>query len=255
MPIRLAPKQGFAEVPDDVVEKIKELRAQRARQISGRLNEIKLEIAQNPNGYRIRQLAAEAEQLKASFSLLKRTGGGSVRDGARRGGLSDIMMRMRRLDYQKFYLKSRQGAMDRQQDWIIGLTKPLMAEITYSHRGHGGHMRGGAKYDMGPYFIAVLCQDIGTHHTTFHLMPERNPTTMARHMHHHVSSNNRNSNPLDWNPRNCLGSFGGAVQGSFLNADIPELFRMLYIFTKTLNPSSPLLSLSQLPHIKEVTDE
>jgi hypothetical protein len=255
VPIRLAPEKGFAEIPDDVLEKIKELRASRAKQISSELNRLKLEKATQPGQYRTNAIDAELKSLTMSFASLKKTGGGNVLDGARRGGLSGIMMRMRRLPYEKFYLKSRKGTAG-PQDWIIGLTQTIMCEIDMTHRGPGGvNKPAGTKYDMGKYYIAILCQAVGTHTPTFHLLPESDPSTMARHMHHHVrgSHNTGKKNPLDWTPANCYGTFSGAIVGSFQNADIPELFRMLHIFTKTMNPASPLIDIPQLPHVREVT--
>lgn len=256
MSIKLAPKEGFADVPEDVLEKIKELRLARARQITARINELKLNRAGNPGSYRIQQIDAEITGLHNTFLTLKRTGGGNVLDGAKRGGFSDIVMRMRRLPFEQFYLKERVSSHSGQQDWVIGLTRTIITTIDGRHRGLRGTQADTTTYDMGKYFIAVLCQAIGTHQPTFHLMPESNPTTMARHMHHHVQSrgNMGKTNPLDWTPANCYGTFGSAIGGTFLNADVPELFRMLHLFTKTLYPGSPLLDLPQLPHIKEVKE-
>ena len=256
MSIKLAPKNGFAEVPEDVLEAIKNLRLSRAKQIAGQINELKLARAGNPGSYRSNQIDAEIKGLYNTFLTLKRTGGGNVLDGAKRGGISDVIMRMRRLPFEKFYLKGRLSTHSGQQDWIIGLTRTILTKIEGRHRGVKGVQVDTTEYDMGKYFIAVLCQAIGRHTPTFHLMPESNPTTMARHMHHHVSTgrfgNQTKTNPLDWTPANCYGSFDAAIKGTFLNADIPELFRMLHLFTKTLNPSSPLLDMAQLSHIKEV---
>lgn len=255
MSIKLAPKEGFAEIPEDVLEEVKELRLRRAKQITQRINELKLSRG-GSSGYRASQIDAEIKGLHNTFLTLKRTGGGNVLDGARRGGFSDVVMRMRRLPFERFYLKSRMSSHSGQQDWIIGLTRTILTEITTRHRGVKGVPVDTAKYDMGKYFIAILSQAIGTHQPTFHLMPESNPTTMARHMHHHVSTgrhgNMGKTNPLDWTPANCYGTFAAAISGTFLNADIPELFRMLHLFTKTLNPNSPLLDMAQLNHIKEV---
>ena len=274
MPIKLAPSGGFAEVPDDVIAQIKEVRARRAKQIATNINELKLDKTRMQGApritsggrpprvrddYRIKQIDAEIKVLNTIFMILKKTsGGGSVLEGAKRGGFSDIMMRMRRLPFEKFYLKSRVSNHSGQQDWIIGLTKPIVSTIEGRHRGKTGSRVETTSYNMGKYYIAVLSQAIGTHQPAFHLMPEANPTTQQRHMHHMVdggsSSNMSKSNPLDWIPANCYGSFGSAISGTFINADIPELFRMLYLFTAMLNPNSPLLELSQLPHVTEVSD-
>jgi len=256
MSIKLAPKEGFAEIPEDVLEKIKELRLTRARQITTRINELKISRTNTQGSYRAQQIDAEIQGLYNTFLTLKKVGGGNVLEGAKRGGLSDVMMRMRRLPFEKFYLKSRLSSHSGQQDWIIGLTKQILCKITISHRGIGGTHASAKTYDMGKYFIAILCQAIGTHQPTFHLMPESDPTTMARHMHHHVSSgqygNMSRTNPLDWTPANCYGSYSAPIHGAFMNADIPELFRMLYLFTSNMNPNSPLLQIAQLPHVKEV---
>lgn len=256
MSIKLAPKDGFAEIPEDVLEEIKGLRLRRAKQITQRINELKLSRGKNQGSYRVSQIDAEIKGLYGTFLTLKRTGGGNVLDGAKRGGFSDVVMRMRRLPFERFYLKSRMSSHSGQQDWIIGLTRTIITIVNGRHRGVKGNLVETTKYDMGKYFVAVLCQAIGTHQPTFHLMPESNPTTMARHMHHHVSTgrhgNLGKTNPLDWTPANCYGTFNAPISGTFLNADIPELFRMLYLFTSALNPDSPLLDLPQLPHIKEV---
>lgn len=259
MPIRLAPKEGFAEIPPEVEQKIKDLRAERASQLSQEINKLKLERGRIDSEYHRQRIDAEIQGMVNSFQQLKRTGGGNVISGAKRGGFSGIMMRMRRLPFEKFYLKERKSQSGRKQEWMIGLTRPIITEITGSHHGKSGRTVGTTRYDMGKYFIAILCDDIGTHNTTFHLLPERNPSTQARHMHHHVDSRfdrdqNISKNPLDWTPHNCFGSFAGGIKGSFLNADIPELFRMLYMFTKVLNPQSPLLRLPALPHIREVNE-
>jgi hypothetical protein len=257
MPIKFAPKEGFAEIPEDVFDKIKELRANRARQIAHRINEIKLERARVSPGrqgdYRQRQYDAELEGLNNGLIMLRQAGGGSVTEGAKRGGMADIRMRMRRLPFDQFYLKERETRVSGTQTWLIGLTKRILSSISSRHRGRNGQWTDQTKrYDLGTYYIAVLCEAIGSHTPTFHLMPQSNPSTMARHMHHHVQDSMGKTNPLDWTPANCYGTFGSAITGTFLNADIPELFRMLYLFTKTLNPDSPLLDLSQLPHIREV---
>jgi hypothetical protein len=253
--VKLAPKEGFAELPDAVLDKIKSLREGRANQIATRLNTIKIESAVHKDEWHRQSYSAEIQTLNNQLLQLKKTGGGSVIDGAVRGGMADIRMRMRRLPYEKFYLKSRKSTMG-QQTWLIGLTREAIATVEGQHRGKSGQMvEGPRSYDMGKYFVAVLCEAIGTHNPTFHLMPQANPTTMARHMHHHVHSSmgvDGKTNPLDWTPANCFGSFQGAIYGTFLNADVPELFRMLYLFVSTLNPASPLLNLAQLPHVVEV---
>jgi hypothetical protein len=252
--VKLAPKEGFAEVPDDVLEKIKELRIEGARKIAYRINELKLQIGTAGSSWHADQYRAEMTGLVAQFEQLKKTGGGSVIDGARRGGMADVRMRMRRLPFEKFYLKERSLASG-DQTWMIGLTKQIITTIEGMHIGKHNARVGTTDYDMGKYFIAILCNAIGSSQPTFHLLPQSNPTTSARHMHHHVSDyrgGKTGTNPLDWAPANCYGSFHGPIHGSFQNADIPELFRMLYLFTKTLNPASPLLQLSALPHIHEV---
>jgi len=266
MSIKLAPKEGFAEVPDDVIDKIKEIRMNRAKQIAASINELKLEKTRmltpatvggtRQDSYRMNQIDAEIKGLQTTFMTLKQTGGGSVLDGAKRGGFSGIMMRLRRLPFDKFYLKSRVSQHSGQQDWIFGLTREIEWTIEGMHRGRTGARVSGVKYALGKYYIAILAQAVGTHNPTFHLMPESDPTTLQRHMHHHVdmglSGNQGRTNPLDWAAANCYGSFGPAIKGTFINADIPELFRMLYLFTQAMNPDSPLLEIAQLPHIREV---
>lgn len=266
MSIKLAPKEGFAEVPDDVIEKIKEIRMNRAKQIASSINELKLEKTRmlspqmaggtRQDTYRMQQIDAEIKGLETTFLTLKQTGGGSVLDGAKRGGFAGIMMRMRRLPFDKFYLKSRVSQFTGEQDWIFGLTREIEWTIEGMHRGRSGARVQNVRYSLGKYYIAILAQAIGTHNPTFHLMPESDPTTAQRHMHHHVDAGSRGNmgrtNPLDWAAANCYGTYDSAIKGTFINADIPELFRMLYLFTQAMNPDSPLLELSQLPHIREV---
>ena len=211
------------------------------------------------SSYRVQQIDAQIQTLNESFAILKKTGGGSVLEGAKRGGFGDIMMRMRRLPFEKFYLKKRVSQHIGEQTWIIGMTREIRCDLGMPHIGLSGSNVSDKTYNLGKYFIAVLSEAIGSHNPTFHLMPESDPTTLARHMHHHVDSGSRGNsgktNPLDWTPMNCYGSFEPAIKGTFINADIPELFRMLHLFTKALNPNSPLLRLPQLPHISEVTNE
>jgi hypothetical protein len=47
--------------------------------------------------------------------------------------------------------------------------------------------------------------------------------------------------PLDKEPRTCWGGFGNPVRLLLDIPDIPELFRLLYLYLSRYNPSSPLV--------------
>jgi hypothetical protein len=261
MPVRLKPKDGertLAEVPQDVLSLIVKMRDKRKKEIESHIADLEggkgqAQPGNSSNSYRRISVKKQLEVAHFELSRLTSKAGGDILSGVQRGGIEEILFRMRRLPYVRFDLKSRVGRPSgKKQNWIIGLTQDVFTDLQ-SRRSSYRNTAGG-RYYHGKYYIAILSEDLGTTNQTFHLMPQRNPTTQNRHMHHHTQSS-VTKNPLDATPNTCYGGFSGTIAGAFRNADVPELFRILHIFTERLNPNSPLINLSQLSHIQMVKSD
>lgn len=245
MSIKFKPKdREFAVIPDDVVELIVKIREQKIDRVRREITII--EVALLNKTMKSYRRSGEEKRLKFKRVELKgllRAGGGDI-NNPRRGGMEYVLMRMKRLPYDRFYCKTSGG-----REWIIGLTHDVITKMSRARR----------KYNHGKYFVAVSVEELGKSNITatnsFHLIPQRRPDTLARHMHHHISPDvaNQSKSPLDWIPTNtCLGGFGGPVRQGFATADVPELFRILHMFAERLNPDSALRRLRYLPHIQQV---
>lgn len=256
MPVRFGDRV-LAEVPKDVLDLIDRMRNKRKKDIEKQVASLesgsgKVQQGSSANNFRRITVKKQLEVARFELSRLSSESGGDILSGVKRGGIEEILFRMRRLPYVKFDLKKRVGRPSgKKQTWIIGLSQDVFTDL----KPTGGYRRApGGRYYHGKYYIAVLAQALGTNTPEWHLMPQRNPTTQNRHMHHHTQGSATN-NPLDAHPNNCYGGFSGTIHGAFRNADVPELFRILYMFTERLNPNSPLLNLDQLSHIQQVKSD
>jgi hypothetical protein len=145
-----------------------------------------------------------------------------------RSGLEYEMTRLRVLPYQEFTTTIRKG-----KKYLVGVTKPIVIEGDGCDR----------KYYLGSYAvylsldaIANCCPD------DFQFIPLKQPYSHARHPHHKVDYEMDSTvHPLDKEPRTCWGGFGNPVRLLLDIPDIPELFRLLYLYLSRYNPSSPLV--------------
>lgn len=144
-----------------------------------------------------------------------------------RGSIGHEITRLRSLPFVKYEVKEAGGIT-----WMCGVSNDII-------------MTGNR--DAGPYVIAFNV----TNGSDFHLIPTRDPRTAYRTAHHRATPNSELS-PLEFPKSTCQGSFGTVLRLTARNGEYAELFRSLYKFTETYNSRSPLISISNCTHIRQL---
>ena len=129
---------------------------------------------------------------------------------------------LKRLSYQKFSCLSAPNG----QIYLCGETDDLELEIREE------------RYNIGPYYVAISEESIvrGQNHP-LHVFPKYDPHTTHRHLHHYANSGF--DHPLMADTRTCWASIGPSYLSAIHDADIADLFRVMYIFLIRLDWNSP----------------
>ena len=205
------------------------------------------------------KLAIKIKRKQAELKSMQYQGG-TVRDGAKRGGIEYDIMRLKRAPFVEFNIKDRVSHGQR-QIWLVGKTKEIVSEIKFGReQGKRYHTyetapdARDAMYNFGQFFICLNAATFGRSKPVWHLIPVSNWRETNRHMHHVVDA--AQGNPLDWSVRTCWGAFNGIVQALWIDADVPELFHILYQFAAKMNPQSPLVgNIASMSHVKKIEEE
>ena len=171
-------------------------------------------------------------------------------------GFEKFITRLKRLNYRRFSAVKNSGVV-----YLKAETHPLV--IDYPNR-----IDQPEKYDIGVYSIyckidSLLRGDI----SQIHFIPLKQPTADPAHIYdgwachfrhlHHKAMYKREisdlSNPLSYEPLTCWGSFGSVIPEVAADADLVELYRMLYLFLTIHNPASPLVYLRELSHYERIS--
>jgi hypothetical protein len=101
-------------------------------------------------------------------------------------------------------------------------------------------------YHLGVYQVYVSTDAILRGNLDdIHMVPLKSPRTENRFPHHRCAPI-ENRHPLDFTTRTCWGNFGSTIKPFASDADIPELFRGLYVYLSRYNAGSPLISIERL---------
>ena len=133
---------------------------------------------------------------------------------------------LKRMPYDKFScIKSPDGTI-----YLSGKTEDIEAKINGHH------------YNIGPYHVLISKSSImGKQLNPIHLIPDYDPKTSNRHLHHYGSIGGQ-PHPLLYEPRWCWASIGPSYMSALHDTDIVDMFRLLYIFLIRLDNNSPLCS-------------
>lgn len=205
------------------------------------------------------KLAGQIKRKQAELQSMQDQGG-NIREGAKRGGIEYDIMRLKRAPFVEFNVKDRVSHGQR-QIWLVGKTHEIISEIKFGReigkRYHTYETQPDdrdAMYNFGQFFICLNAATFGKSRPVWHLIPVSNWREHNRHMHHVVDA--AHGNPLDWNVRTCWGAFNGIVQALWIDADVPELFHILYQFAAKMNPMSPLVgNIANMAHVTKIEEE
>lgn len=139
-----------------------------------------------------------------------------------RSGEDRMITALKRLKFKKFNCLHAPG----DQIYLCGETDDLILEIR------------GEQYNIGPYYVAISEQSILTEQNQpLHLFPKYDPHTPHRHLHHYAIPGF--DNPLSADTRTCWASIGPSYLSAVHDADIADMFRVMYIFLIRLDWNSP----------------
>jgi hypothetical protein len=179
-------------------------------------------------------------------------------------GWQVFLTRMKQLPYKSF---TAIRSLD--VNYLKALTHDLIVTVP-SRSGRGRSEIQPGKYNIGQYAIYISYADLVVGNIDdVHFIPERVKVLSQyddvhyRHMHHYGCLHDRNgnthidalrSNPLAYSTSTCWGNFGPIVRMNMAAADIPELYRALYLFTTIQNVDSPLVNPRLLKHYERIHD-
>jgi hypothetical protein len=178
--------------------------------------------------------AAYFERYAMKFARVQNLLNGADGDG--RSGKTYEITKLRALDYVGFNAIQHEGVR-----YLVGETKPIVVEVEKDSRG----IQAGT-YHLGPYKVYVAeAVILDGNLTKIHMVPLKSPYTERRFM-HHTAFQNEAEHPLDYRTNTCWGTFGTIVKTYAVEADIPELFRALYMYLSRYDISSPLVDINRL---------
>jgi len=150
-------------------------------------------------------------------------------DGHGRSGRTYEITKLRSLSYARFTAIRHDG-----QAYLMGETTPIVIQ----------HAR--EDYHLGVYQVFVATGAILQGNLNqIHMIPLKAPKTNNRFM-HHLAYENDSEHPLDYRTNTCWGNFGSTIKPYAEDADIPELFRGLYVYLARYNAGSPLRRIESL---------
>jgi hypothetical protein len=157
-------------------------------------------------------------------------------DGDGRSGRTYEITKLRALQFVDFKAVGR-GEIR----YLVGQTKPIVIEV-----GRNSRRIEEGTYHLGPYKVYVADEAILEGNLdAIHMVPLKAPFAQNRFM-HHTSFINGAEHPLDYRTHTCWGSFGTIIKTYAVEADIPELFRALYMYLSRYDISSPLANIDTL---------
>ena len=163
------------------------------------------------------------EQLEKNLRLAKRL--------LTAQGQDRMITALKRMKFEKFYCLKAPS----KEVFLCGKTDDMLLTL-----------RNGHKYNVGPYHICIgESAIIGDSLTQIHMFPHRKPLAEARHLHHGARRYNGNDeikHPLMMHTNTCWGNVGSSFVSAKNEADIADMFRVLYIYVSRLNYGSPLYS-------------
>lgn len=141
-------------------------------------------------------------------------------------GQDRMITALKRMKFEKFYCtKAPSGEV-----FLCGKTLDMILNLK------------GTSYNVGPYHICIGESAIlGTSLDQVHMFPDRKPLAYNRHL-HHGTRNHDFKHPLMAVTSTCWGNVGSSFVSAKNEADIADMFRVLFIYVSRLNYSSPLRS-------------
>jgi hypothetical protein len=157
-------------------------------------------------------------------------------DGEGRSGKSYEITKLRALDYVGFKAIQRGDVR-----YLVGETKPIVIEV-----GRNSRRITEGIYHLGPYKVYVAeAAILDGNLNQIHMVPLKAPYTQSRFM-HHTAFQNEAEHPLDYRTNTCWGTFGTIIKTYAVEADIPELFRALYMYLSRYDINSPLVNIDAI---------
>ena len=153
-------------------------------------------------------------------------------DGDGRAGKTYEITRLRALPYTDFKAVQYEWAR-----YLVGETLPI---IIHHHN---------CDYHLGPYRVYVAETAILNNNLNhIHMVPMKDPSVEHRFMHHTAyNRSGEGAHPLSYSTSTCWGDFGSAIKSYAADADVPELFRGLYLYLSRYNAGSPLTHIENIP--------
>jgi hypothetical protein len=158
-------------------------------------------------------------------------------DGDGRSGKTYEITKLRALHYTDFKA-IRHGDVN----YLVGETIPIIIDhVEKNHRGVPDRV-----YHLGPYRVYIAESVVlDGRLDQVHMIPLKCPGTINRSPHHRAAINDEH-HPLSYTTSTCWGDFGTAIKSYAADADIPELFRGLFLYLSRYNPNSPLIDIHRM---------
>jgi hypothetical protein len=157
-------------------------------------------------------------------------------DGDGRSGKTYEITKLRALSYVNFKAVQHAGIR-----YLCGQTKPIVIEV-----GKNARRIDEGTYYLGPYKVYVAeAAILEGNLDKIHMVPLKAPHTQYRFMHHTAYAYSA-EHPLDYSTSTCWGTFGTIIKTYAVEADIPELFRALYMYLSRYDITSPLTDINLL---------
>jgi hypothetical protein len=157
-------------------------------------------------------------------------------DGDGRSGKTYEITKLRGLPYTSFKAIQHEG-----MQYLVGETKPVVIDV-----GHNTRRIPERSYHLGAYRVYVPQSSVLFGNLdAIHMLPLKAPGTERRFMHHRAYQDEAD-HPLSYRTSTCWGDIGSTVKSYAADADIPELFRVLWLYLTRYNISSPLININGL---------
>jgi hypothetical protein len=256
----MPPKFGRkrATISDEFLAVLTKLHNDKAQRLAKSI-EKNLTLLPNVRGDKKSKVAQDIQRDKKILDGMQKDSGDL--EHAERGGLEGELMKLKRLSYEEYNLKDR-TYMGKRQIWLIGKTQRITTKVYFGREigkaYHAAETRPDARdamYDFGQFFVCINASTFGQSEPHWHLLPVTNYRTISRHLHHAGYAGAR-GNPLDYSVRTCWGAYNGIIQALWIDADVPEIFHILYQFASHFNPQSPMhRQVWDEPHINIIEEE
>ena len=156
-------------------------------------------------------------------------------DGDGRSGKQYEVTKLRVLPFTEFSAISHGGT-----PYLVGQTKPIVINVGVNSRRIPE-----GDYHLGAYRIYIPPSVILKGNIDYiHMVPVKAPFTENRFMHHRAYE--EGDHYLDYRTSTCWGNFGTTIKPLAVDADIPELFRGLFLYLSRYNIASPLVNINNM---------